>query len=92
MKTVDVTGNEQRVTEFLRQLEPVRQPIRLVFRGRSVAHLVPPGELSQTEKERILQAGWKAVQKARARNRGVAERVIGKVVDAAVRRVRAAHD
>jgi hypothetical protein len=88
MKTVDVTEDQQPVSEFLRNLGPVRQPIQLVLEGEVVARLVSPHEISDTEKERILQEGWKAVQKARARNRGVSEREIGKAVAAAVRRVR----
>jgi len=88
VKTVDVTDNALPVAEFLRQLGPVRHPIEIVLSGRAVARLVPPAELPESEKEKILQEGWKAVQKARVRNRGVPEREIGKVVDAAVRRVR----
>ncbi len=87
-KTLDVTENHQRVSEFMQQLQPVRQPIEIVLGGILVGRLVPPEELSQKEKDRILQEGWLAVQEARARNKGVPEREIAKVVDAAVRRVR----
>ncbi len=87
MKTVDVTDKQQ-VAEFIRELSPVRQPIQLVLGGENVARLVPSEELTDAEKEKILQEGWKAVQEARARNKGVSERDIGKAVDAAVRRVR----
>ena len=47
-----------------------------------------PDELSLEVKEKILLEGWFAVQRARARNKGVPEREIAKVVDAAVKRVR----
>jgi antitoxin (DNA-binding transcriptional repressor) of toxin-antitoxin stability system len=87
-KTIDVT-KDLRVAEFIRGLSPVRQPIQIVLGGRAVARLVPVDELTEVEKENILQEGWMAVEQARARNKGRAEREIGKAVDAAVHRVRA---
>ena len=86
-KSIDVT-EDLRVAEFIRQLSPVRQPIQIVLSGKAVARLVPVEERTEVERENILQEGWKAVQEARARNQGRSEREIGKVVDAAVRRVR----
>lgn len=88
-KTIDVTGDEQRVSGFFQGLGTVQQPIEIVLGGRKVARLIPPQVLSEAEKEKVVQAGWEAVQKARAKNRGVPEREIGKIVDAAVRQVRA---
>jgi hypothetical protein len=88
MKTVDVTDNPQRMGEFLRQLSPLRQPVQLILKGKVIARLLPPDQISDSEKEEILQAGRLAVEKARARNRGLAEPEIGKIADAAVRRAR----
>ncbi len=88
MKTVDVTRSQRRVSEFIGELLPLREPIEIRLNDQTVARLVPPGELTEAEKEQVLQAGWAAVQKSRARNRGVPEREIGKSVDAAVRRAR----
>jgi len=88
MKSIDVT-NDLRVAEFIRQLSPIRQPIQIVLGGQAVARLVPVEELTDVEREKILQEGWTAVQQARASNKGRSEREIGKAVDAAVRRVRA---
>ncbi len=87
-KTVDVTRNQRGVADFIGELLPLREPIEIRLNDRPVARLVPPGELTEAEKEQILQAGWTAVQKARARNQDVPEREIGKAVDAAVRRAR----
>ncbi len=87
-KIIDVT-KDPRVAEFIRQLSPVRQPIHIVLGGQAVARLVPVEELTEVEKENILQEGWMAVQQARARNKKKSERKIGKAVAAAVRRVRA---
>ncbi len=86
-RIIDVT-KDMRVADFIRQLSPIRQPIQIMLGGQAVARLVPAGELTEVERENILQEGWKAVQQARARNKGSSEREIGKAVDAAVRRVR----
>src|SRR5690348_6840220 len=43
-------------------------------KGKVVVRLFPRRQLSASEKESILQAGWKAVLKARGRNRGASER------------------
>ncbi|MBI3464936.1 MAG: hypothetical protein HY000_18050 [Planctomycetes bacterium] len=91
MKTqqIDVTKSTQRVGESVRGLSPITQPIEILLEGKVVGRVVPPGELSEAEKEDIVRNGWEAVQEARARNKGVPEKEIGKVIDAAVRRVRA---
>lgn len=86
--TVDVTENQQKVADFLRGLGPIRQPIALLLGGKVVARLVPPEELTETEKAQILQQGWTLVEQARARNQGVPEQEIAKTVNQAVKRVR----
>lgn len=88
MKTVDVTNSRQLVGGFFEELGIVRRPIEIIVGGRRVARLMPPTELSEAEKAKIVQTGWKAVQKARGRTRGTPAREIGRIVDAAVRRVR----
>jgi hypothetical protein len=87
-KSIDVTKNTQRVGQFLRELGRITSPIDLVFEGHIIGRIVPPGELSEQEKASIVERGWKLVQQARKRNKAVPEAVLGKVVDAAVNRVR----
>ncbi|MCI0456519.1 MAG: hypothetical protein L0Z62_06005 [Gemmataceae bacterium] len=87
-KTVDVSESEQKVSDFIRSLSPIRQPIQITLGGHVVARLVPPEELTEVEKAQILQAGWKLVERARACNQGVLERELARTVDAAVKRVR----
>ncbi len=89
-KSIDVAQNHQQVVEFMKELQPIRQPIEILMGGTPIGRIVPPEELTLQEKERILQEGWKAVQEARARNKGVPEREIRRVVDAVVKRVRSA--
>src|SRR2546428_3988711 len=75
--------------ERVRAKGRITKPIDLVLEGKVVGWLVPPGELSDAEKEQVLREGWEVVEEARARNKGVSEREIAKVVNAAVKRVRA---
>jgi antitoxin (DNA-binding transcriptional repressor) of toxin-antitoxin stability system len=89
-KSIDVAQNHQQVVEFMKELQPIRQPIEILMGGTPIGRIVPSEELTQQEKERILQEGWNAVQEARERNKGVPEREIARAVDAAVERVRSA--
>lgn len=41
------------------------------------------------KKEKVVRQGWEVVREARARNKGRSARALGKIVDAAVKRVRA---
>lgn len=77
------------VASVVRRLGKIRQPIEVTVQGKVVGRMVPPGELSEAEKEEVVRQGWEVVQEARARNQGVSEREIGKVIDGAVKRVRA---
>lgn len=77
------------VASVVRRQGKITQPIDLTVQGTVVGRIVPPGELSDAEKEEIVRQGWEVVQEARARNERVSEREIGKVIDAAVKRVRA---
>ena len=72
----------------VRRLGKIKQPIEVTVKGKVVGRMVPPGEMSEAEKEEILRKGWAFVQQARAHNKGVPERDVAKVVNAAVKRVR----
>lgn len=88
-KTQQVTVTKQtRIGELVRTGQ-VTHPVDLLIGGKVVGRLVPPGELSDAEKEEILRKGLAFVKRARAHNKGVPEKEIAKVVDAAVKRVRA---
>lgn len=88
VQQIDVTKSTQHVGDFLRRLGKIRHPLEIVLEGKVVARMVPPGELSEAEREEIVRQGWEVVQEARSRNRGRTEREIGNIVDAAVRQVR----
>lgn len=88
VQQIDVTKSRQRVSEFMRKLGRIQQPIDILLQGQVVGRLVPPGEFSAAEKAETLRKAWAFVERARAHNEGVPEREIAKVVDAATRRVR----
>lgn len=88
---IDVTTTKKPVRQFLQELGTLRSPVELVVEDTVVAKLIPPAELSEKEKQRILDKGWQAVQCARSRTRGIPASVIQKEVDEAVREVRARH-
>jgi hypothetical protein len=87
-KILDITENRQSLADFIHELGPVVQPIDLIQGGQFVARLVPPGELSEAEKEAIVRKGWTFVIQARAKGQGIPEREIAKAVDTTVKRVR----
>ncbi len=89
VRQIDVTKNRQRVVEFVRGLGRITKPIEIMLEGHVVGRIVPPGELSEAEKERILKRGWELVQEARNRSKGLSEKTIAKAVDTAVKRLRA---
>ncbi|HEV8060704.1 MAG TPA: hypothetical protein VGP68_12555 [Gemmataceae bacterium] len=88
IRTLDITENRQPLADFIREPGEIIQPIDLMREGQLVARLVPPTELSEAEKAEIVRKGWEFVEKARANTRGVPEREIAKLVNAAVKRVR----
>ncbi len=88
---VDVGSGKQSVAAMIRGLGKIRAPVELVMDGVVVAKLIPPTELSEREKQQVMEQGWKVVEKARARTKGASASVIQKEVKRAVREVRAEH-
>ncbi len=89
IKKIDVTRNRQRVAEFVRGLGRITCPIEIMVDGNVIGRFLPPGELSEAKKEKVLRRGWQLVLEARARTRGIPQKTIGTIVDAAVQKVRA---
>lgn len=89
---IDLAVANKTIREFIRGLGKFREPIELVFHGAIVAKLIPPSELSDAEKERILQEGWQVVEKARANASLFSVGQIQKAVDQTVREVRGRND
>jgi hypothetical protein len=88
-RRIDVDTLAIPIRDFIRKLGVIRRPIDLTLNGTVVAILVPPAELSDAEKQHILDAGWAVVEKARAHAKDIPASVIQKEVAAAVREVRA---
>lgn len=77
------------VRQFFLRVGPLQEPVELVLGGVVVARLTGVSALPDEEKQRIAAKGWEVVQEARANARGIPAREIQKVVDKAVREVRA---
>jgi len=88
---IDLATTKKPVRDFIRSLGKVRQPVELLLDGNLVAKIIPPTELLDAEKHRILDEGWAVVEKARARTKGISAAVIQEAVDQGVREVRARH-
>lgn len=88
-KRIDLATAKKPVRDFLQSLGPIREPVELLVGDEVFARIVPPGGLSDAEKEEVVRKGWEVVQKARARNQGASTKEIEKSVQLAVKRVRA---
>ena len=84
---LDTASDE--VRQFFLTLGPIGEPVELVSCGVVIARLAGVSALSEEEKERIRDKGWELVQEARANARGIPAAKIQKIVDQAVREVRA---
>jgi hypothetical protein len=89
---IDLATTQKPVRDFIRRLGKVREPVELLLNGNLVARIIAPTELSDAERQRIVEEGWAVVEKARGRTKGIPASVIQGAVDKAVREVRARHD
>lgn len=88
MKRIKVDKAAPAVREFLRGLPFAANGVELELGGRVIGKLIPPSELSDTEKAALFARGRELVKRARARNKGVPARVLQREVDNAVSAVR----
>ncbi len=88
---IDLATLGKPIRDFIRGLGKIRDTVELVLDGHLVAKIIPPTELSDAEKKRILDEGWAVVEKARARMKGIPASVIQEFVDKAVWEVRSRH-
>ncbi len=88
---IDLATTQKPVRDFIRRLGKVREPVELLLDGDLVARIIAPTELSDAEKQRIVDEGWAIVEKARARTKGIPASVIQETVDKGVQEVRARH-
>ncbi len=87
MARSDVGTSKQSVRQFFKRLGKVREPVEVMLDGALVAKIIAPTELSDAEKQRILDEGWAVVEKSRVRTKGIPASVIQKEVNKAVREV-----
>jgi len=89
---IDIDRTDAPLRDFVLNLGAIREPIDLISHGAVVARITAPGELAPRERERILDAAWKVVDRVRKRTAEIPAAAIQKQVDKAVRQVRARHD
>src|SRR5438876_229686 len=90
-RRIDLATTRKPVRDFIRGLGKVREPVELLFNGDLVAKIIPPTDLSDAEKQQILDEGWTLVERARARTKGIPASTVQQAVNKAVQEVRARH-
>jgi hypothetical protein len=88
MHRVNIDTALPAVKEFVRALTENPDGVDIELGGRVVGRFIGPHQLTDAEREAILNDGWKQVQAAQARNAGVPARVIEQEVRHAVEEVR----
>lgn len=88
MKRVNLETAAPSVRKFIQSLRVDSEGVELAIADRVVCKVVPPPQLSESEKAALLKKGWELVRRARARNRDVPARVIEAEVRKAVNTVR----
>ena len=76
------------VKRFIKSLKLDHDGVELEADGKIVAKVVPPTQLSEAEKQAMVDKTWKMIREVRERNRHVPARVIEREVREAVDEVR----
>jgi hypothetical protein len=88
MERLKLDHAKSAVKQFARSLRLHGDGVEVELDGRLLFKIIPPAQLSESEKARLLQEGRELVRRARARNRGVPARTIAREVRDAVKQVR----
>ena len=88
MKHISLDAAAEDVKQFVRTLPLGGEGVELELDGQVICKVIPPQQLSSSEREAVLKAGWKRVRQAQQRNKGVSAKVIEREVDQAIEQVR----
>lgn len=88
MKRVKLDTAAPAVKEFVRGLRVGVDGVELELDGQVLYKLIPPSQLSEAEKEALLEKGRELVRRARERNKGVPAKVLAREARQAVDEVR----
>jgi hypothetical protein len=88
MKRISLNTAPRAIRDFVSALPFGPDGVELELNGHVICKIIPPSQLSDAEKEAIVEKGWELVCRARERNKGVPAKVIEREVRQAVNRVR----
>jgi hypothetical protein len=88
MKRINIDNAAGTVKQFVRSLPVGVEGIELELDGHVLFRVIPPEQLSATEKAALLEEGWELIRRSRERNKGVPGKVIEREVREAVKAVR----
>ena len=79
---------DEHIKDFLRGLPLGTEGVALEVDGSVLCKVIDPHQLSDADRDAILQTGWERVRRARDRNKGVPAKIIDREVSEAVEEVR----
>ena len=88
MKRLNLENAAPAVQQFIRTLPATSDGFELAFGDRVIWKLVPPAQLSESQKSALLAEGKELLRRTRERNEGVPARVIEKEIRDATAMVR----
>jgi antitoxin (DNA-binding transcriptional repressor) of toxin-antitoxin stability system len=88
MRKVTLDKAAPAVKKFFRALKIGNEGVEVVLNGEVVYKVVPASQMSEAEKQAMLERTWKLINRARERNKGVPARVIAREVRDAIDEVR----
>ena len=88
MKAISLDREDDGVKQFIRTLPLQPGGVELPLNGEVICKVIAPQQLSDAERDAILEAGWQRVRQAQRRNQGVPGKVIEREINEAVEEVR----
>jgi hypothetical protein len=88
MKHMTIDEQDERVRQFIRSLPIDPEGVELELDGQVICKVIGPNQLSDEERDAVLNRGWELIEKAHERNKGVPAKVIEREVRQAVKKVR----
>lgn len=88
MKRVNANTAAPSVKKFLRSLRIAPDGLEVELGGEVLCKIIPPGQLSETEKTARLAHVRELLNRARARSKGVSAEVIERDIRGAIKTVR----
>jgi hypothetical protein len=88
VKQIDLDRVDERVKQFVRKLPVQPDGVELRLNGQIVCKVIGPQQLTEAERDAVIERGRNLVRRARQRNQGVPAKVLEREVRQAVDEVR----